>query len=142
RLEGHRFAPQCNFTGRNSRDVQQVIDKAYESSHLTVDDSECLLCGLIERRLFDRRQRVADSRDGIAELVRQHSEKFAFQAVRLDEFTRVFLQFALESSPVADIADIALNHIAAIFLVEVADELELSPRPNGGLLRQVLIPDD
>src|SRR5947208_14541725 len=67
RLEGHRFAPQCNFTGRNSRDVQQVIDKAYESSHLTVDDSECLLCGLIERRLFDRRQRVADSRDGIAE---------------------------------------------------------------------------
>ena len=82
RVDLDRLEAQADLAPRDARDVQQVVDQARELVDLPVDDVARPLQPLRRRRRFARRRlgRVADRRQRVAQLVRQHRQELVLAA--------------------------------------------------------------
>ncbi len=80
--EPHRLASQVDATLGDARDVEQVVHEPREVRHLPANDADGSLRAHVRwQRSRQHFARVPDRRERIAQLVRQHCEKFIFLAI-------------------------------------------------------------
>ena len=73
--------------------------------------------------------------------MREHSDRFVSCSAREFECIGVDLGRRLQFSPRADIADVALNHLARSDKVNITDKLDLDFLPGFRAERQIFVPD-
>ena len=85
RPESHVLASQFDLAARDARDVQQIVDQPCQVIHLPLDDGRRAGAGLVAVRRVEQRQRVADRRQRVAQLVREDGDELVLAMVGLGE---------------------------------------------------------
>ena len=73
---------QVDLTGRDPRDIEQVVDESHKVMELTFGDVICGLAVMVgQSRQTEESECVAESRERIPELVREHGEELVLASV-------------------------------------------------------------
>jgi hypothetical protein len=88
------FAAQVGFAARDARNVEQVVDEAGQQPHLTVHHlARVLESRRVVRRELHHFQAVANRRQRVAQLVRQHRQEFILSAIGLAQLRGLPIHF-------------------------------------------------
>ncbi len=78
----HAFHLQMDLAARDARQIEQIVHQPDELMHLAIDHLVKRLCvRLVGTAQAEQLDSIADRRQGIAQFVGEHGEKFVFVAV-------------------------------------------------------------
>ncbi len=134
---------QPELAGGDAGHLQEVADEPRELRDLPFDDRARLLLDQVLVALLQTHQLqgIEDRRQRIAQLVREHGQELVLAAVEVGHGDALLPGLPLEPAAHGDVADIALNDVAGVRAVGVADELHLHVGAAARLERQVLVAD-